>query len=555
MTSAQTGRLRDGGPDWWRGAVFYQIYPRSFADTNGDGIGDLPGVIAHLDYVAALGVDAIWLSPFFTSPMRDFGYDISDYHGVDPLFGTLDDFKRLVAAAHARGLRVIIDSVLSHTSDQHPWFAESRASRDNDKADWYVWADPTEDGTPPNNWQSVFGGPAWHWDATRGQYYLHNFLHSQPDLNFHNADVRAGLLDVLRFWLELGVDGFRLDVVNFYFHDRALRSNPPAAAGALLSTVAAANPYGGQDHLYDKTQPENLAFLEELRRLLDYYPGAAAMGELVADGDIAPLMAQYTQKDARLHTAYSFDLLAPNFSARHIRDVIERMERGIGDGWPSWAFSNHDVARVISRWGFAAHAGKAAPLLIALLCSLRGSICLYQGEELGLSEADIPFDQLQDPYGIQFWPDYKGRDGCRTPMPWTTEPVTAGFTTGSPWLPIPPEHNSRAVAVQEPDPASAVHRVRRFLRWRRGMRQLHLGTIRCLDLPEPLLGIMREDADTTVVAVFNLGLQPCTVTLDDLGGMTPCGAPDFTGELREGTLHLGALDAYFGTAKPRIHPR
>jgi alpha-glucosidase len=537
-----------GGRDWWRGAVIYQIYPRSFADTDGDGVGDLPGIIAKLDYVAALGVDAVWLSPFFPSPMRDFGYDVSDYRGVDPMFGTMADVDRLIAAAHARGLRIIIDLVLSHSSDRHPWFVESRASRDNAKSDWYVWADAGPDGGPPNNWLSVFGGPAWTRDAHRRQYYLHNFLKEQPDLNFHNPDVRAAMLDVLRFWAGKGVDGFRLDVVNFYFHDRALRDNPPRPTDAAIATVAAANPYGEQQHLHDKTQPENLAFLEDMRRLLDEYPGTMAMGEFVADGDVVPDMADYTRAGRRLHTAYSFELLAPSFSSMRIREVIGRMERGIGDGWPSWAFSNHDVARVVSRWGFGAHAGAAA-VLIALLGSLRGSICLYQGEELGLPEADVPFERLRDPYGMAFWPHYKGRDGCRTPMPWTAADGTAGFTTGTPWLPIPTEHTTHAIARQESDTKSMLNRTRRFLRWRRDVAPLRLGTLRCLDLPEPLIGIVREHEGETIVAVFNLGPETRTVPLEAAGTLAAAGAPDFTAALEGPMLRLGGFDAFFGTMR------
>ncbi|MEM9268958.1 MAG: alpha-amylase family glycosyl hydrolase, partial [Pseudomonadota bacterium] len=268
-------------PDWWRGAVIYQIYPRSFQDSNGDGIGDLRGIIDRLPYVASLGVDAIWISPFFTSPMEDFGYDVSDYRDVDPMFGTLGDFDALIERAHGLGLRVMIDLVLSHTSAQHPWFEESRQSRDNPKSDWYVWADPNLDGTPPNNWLSIFGGSAWAWDGTRRQYYLHNFLASQPDLNFHCEAVQDALLDVARFWLEQGVDGFRLDTINFYVHDKDLRSNPALPVEARNATIAPdVNPYNYQDHLYDKNRPENLAFLRRLRAVMDDYPDTAAVGEV-----------------------------------------------------------------------------------------------------------------------------------------------------------------------------------------------------------------------------------------------------------------------------------
>ena len=337
------------GDAWWRGAVIYQIYPRSFQDSNGDGIGDLPGITARLDHVASLGVDAIWISPFFRSPMKDFGYDVSDYRDVDPIFGTLADFDALLARAHQLGLRVMIDQVLSHTSDQHAWFQESRLSRDNPKSDWYVWADARPDGTPPNNWLSVFGGSAWQWDSRRRQYYLHSFLSSQPDLNFHNPAVQDALLGEVRFWCEKGVDGFRFDACNHQFHDAQLRDNPPAQGGEV-STVRADNPYAMQQHLHDKSRPENLAFLERLRGVLDAF-GAASIGE-VGDENAPPLMADYTEAGRRLHMAYSFSLLTAHCAPSHLRAEVEKLEREIArtGGWGCWAFSNHDVPRVASRW-------------------------------------------------------------------------------------------------------------------------------------------------------------------------------------------------------------
>ena len=378
--------------DWWRGAVIYQIYPRSFQDSNGDGIGDLPGILERLDYIASLNVDAIWLSPFFTSPMKDFGYDISDYRDVDPMFGTLEDVDRLVEAAHARGLKVIIDQVLSHTSDAHPWFEESRQSRDNPRADWYVWADPRPDGAPPTNWQSVFGGSAWQWDTRRCQYYLHNFLTEQPDLNFHHPEVVTAIVEEVRFWLERGVDGFRLDAINFCTHGE-LKDNPPRreiAEGFI--GVRPDNPYGYQQHLHDKTQPENLAVLERLRRLLDEYPGTTSVGE-IGDDDSLRVMAEYTQGDQRLHMAYSFDLLTENASPEHLQATVHSMEAQIGDGWPCWALGNHDVTRLATRWDADASPARLR-LYLAFLLTQRGSVCLYQGEELGLSEANRCLNSL-----------------------------------------------------------------------------------------------------------------------------------------------------------------
>ncbi|MHB1869762.1 MAG: alpha-glucosidase [Steroidobacteraceae bacterium] len=488
---------------WWRGAVIYQIYPRSFQDSNGDGVGDLPGIVERLDYVAGLGVDGIWVSPFFKSPMADFGYDVSDFRAVDPMFGTLADFDRLVSEAHRRGLKVMIDQVLSHTSAQHPWFLQSRESRDNPKADWYVWADPRADGSPPNNWQSIFGGPAWRWEPRRRQYYLHNFLESQPDLNFHHREVPAAMLDSLRFWLQRGVDGVRLDAINFCYHDRLLRDNPAKPEGERTGRgFSPDNPYAYQYHWYNNTQPENLAFLEQVRAVLDDYPQAVALGEISSEDSLAT-MAEYVG-DSRLHMAYSFELLTEEYTATHIRSTVDTLERRMPHGWPCWTISNHDVARVLTRWGGERADPRMATLLSAMVCSLRGSVCVYQGEELGLPEAGVPYEALRDPFGIAFWPNFKGRDGCRTPMPWR-DSAGGGFSTVTPWLPVPPEHLALAVSRQEADPDSPLNGFRRFLRWRHGQPALRWGEIRFLSLPEPVLAFTRRLEDQTILAVFNLG--------------------------------------------------
>ncbi|MEO1422394.1 MAG: alpha-amylase family glycosyl hydrolase [Pseudomonadota bacterium] len=462
--------------DWWRGAVIYQIYPRSYQDSNGDGIGDLAGIIHRLPHIASLGVDAIWISPFFTSPMLDFGYDVSNYRDVDPMFGTLGDFDALVARAHELGLKVMIDLVLSHTSDQHEWFRESRATRENPKADWYVWADAKPDGTPPNNWLSIFGGSAWQWDGERMQYYLHNFLKEQPDLNFHNMDVQDALLDVTRFWLDRGVDGFRLDTINFYVHDAQLRDNPALSAEARNDTIApSVNPYNFQDHLFDKNQPENLAFLRRFRGLLDEYEATTCVGE-VGDAQYGmKIQADYTSGGDKVHMCYAFDFLAPTpLTGSRVAEILADFEQEIGDGWACWAFSNHDVVRHASRWnldegGMRVHA--------ALLMAMRGSICLYQGEELGLTEAYVSFEELQDPYGIQFWPKFKGRDGCRTPMVWEQSNAYAGFSEGKPWLPVAMEHLPRAASIQEGDPGSLLNFYRAALALRRSNRALIKGDV------------------------------------------------------------------------------
>jgi len=536
---------------WWRGAAIYQIYPRSFLDTNDDGVGDLPGIIERLDYVASLGVDAIWIAPFFRSPMADFGYDIADYRAIDPLFGTMADFERLLARAHALGLKVVIDQVLSHTSIEHAWFHESRASRDNPKADWYVWTDAREDGTPPNNWLSIFGGSAWQWEPRRGQYYLHNFLTAQPDLNFHHPAVRAAVLDSVRFWLDKGVDGLRLDAINFCFHDAQLRDNPPKPAAQRVGRgFRPDNPYAFQYHHYNNTQPQNLAFLAELRALLDSYPQTMALGEISSEDSLAT-MAEYT-RPGRLHMGYSFELLTEDFSAGYIRDTVRTLEAQVTDGWPCWAISNHDVERVLSRWGQGASSPQRANLLTAMVCSLRGSVCIYQGEELGLTEAELPFESLRDPYGVTFWPQFKGRDGCRTPMPWRDE-ERVGFSGVEPWLPVPAPHRALAVERQEADPHSALQGFRRFMHWRATQPALRWGEIRFLDTAEPLLAFTRHFRGETLLVAFNLAGQPLCLPLPLAGTLHPIDGHGLAqGTLAAGTLQLPAHGVLYGRLLPVV---
>lgn len=530
---------------WWREAIIYQVYPRSFLDTNGDGVGDLPGITAKLDYIAALGVDIVWISPFFTSPMKDFGYDVSDYCDVDPLFGNLADFDALVAKAHSLGLKIMIDQVLSHTAEVHPWFVESRKSRDNPKADWYVWADPAPDGNPPNNWLSVFGGSSWQWDTRRKQYYLHNFLVSQPDMNFHHPDVQQAHLDNLRFWLERGVDGVRMDACNFHFHDPELRSNPPAV-NRDTATVSDVNPYGMQSHVYDKTRPENLAFLQKIRALLDEF-GAVSIGEVGADDNLR-VMADYTADGDKLHMAYSFNLLTPVFTAAYIRNQVEEFEARVKGGWASWSVGNHDVMRVMSRWGGSNPTPAVARLVLAMQLALKGTPCLYQGDELALVEADVPFELLQDPYGITFWPEFKGRDGCRTPMPWDAQAPHAGFTSGKPWLPVAEPHIAAAASSQESDPDSTLNFARRLIHWRRQQPQLTRGEITFFDAPEPVLALQRDLAGSpSVVAVFNLGPDPVNVKLPAVAGAVPMSGHGMPGSVDGELVTLPAYGAWFGS--------
>ncbi|MBB4006415.1 beta-galactosidase BglA [Allorhizobium taibaishanense] len=534
--------------EWWRGAVIYQVYPRSFQDTNGDGIGDLKGITERLPYIASLGLDAIWLSPFFTSPMADMGYDVSDYCDVDPMFGTLADFDAMMKAAHGLGLKVIIDQVISHTSDRHPWFVESRASRDNPKADWYVWANAKPDGTAPNNWLSIFGGPGWEWDGVRKQYYMHNFLASQPDLNFHNPQVQQAVLEACRFWLERGVDGFRLDTVNYYFHDKELRDNPahiPDSADAGLDAPDV-NPYGMQEHLHDKTQPENIGFLKKLRALLDEYDDRTTVGE-VGDGTRSlKTLAAYTSGNDKLHMCYTFDLLGPSFTPSHIRDCVTAFQSMVKDGWVCWAFSNHDVVRHVSRF---AHGPEEMPevakLAITILASLRGSICLYQGEELGLPEADLAFEDLRDPYGIRFWPSFKGRDGCRTPMVWEKAKAQAGFTTDKPWLPVPPEQQALAVDVQEKAKASVLNHYRQVLAFRKAHPAMRDGTMSFVEINEDVLAFLREENGEKLLFVFNMRRGPQDVRLPEhMTVKEVLALPDVRSRFEKGVISLEALDGF-----------
>ncbi len=506
-------------PEWWRGAVIYQIYPRSFQDSGDDGIGDLAGITGRLGHIAALGADAIWISPFFPSPMKDFGYDVSDYCDVDPMFGTLADFDRLVARAHELGLRVMIDLVLSHTSDRHAWFAQSRQNRTNPRADWYVWAAPKPDGTPPNNWLSIFGGSAWAWDNRREQYYLHNFLTSQPDLNFHCDAVQDALLDVARFWLKRGVNGFRLDTINFYIADKHLRDNPPLPIEQRNNSIApTVNPYNHQLHLFDKNQPENLEFLKKFRAVLGPY-AAAAVGEVGDAQRGLEIMAEYTSGGDKVQMCYPFEMLQPTrLTAALLADTFARMTATAPDAWPCWSYSNHDVIRHISRWNLTEAAAKT---YATLLVTLRGSICLYQGEELGLPEAELSQDEVQDPYGIEFWPEFKGRDGCRTPMIWITDNASGGFSAGKPWLPVKAPHLPLSVAAQDQNPASILAHYRAALAFRRANPSLRTGLMIDIRATGDVASFVRS-GETDLFCAFNLGGDAAEVSLPE-GNWTTIG--------------------------------
>lgn len=497
--------------DWWKDAVVYQIYPRSFQDTNGDGVGDLPGIAQRLDYLQWLGVDTVWLSPVYRSPMRDFGYDISNYREIDPVFGTLEDFKHLLREAHNRGIRVLMDMVLNHTSDLHPWFEEARSSRRNPKRDWYIWHDGVN-GRPPNNWLATFGGRAWEWDAATGQYYLHSFLKEQPDLNWRNPEMRRAAFDEMRYWLEMGVDGFRLDVINFIVKDEQLRSNPFAFGPTI-------RPYDLQEHRYDRNQPETHEILRELRKLLDSYD-AMSVGEVYSPepGDPA-VSAAYLGEADELHLSFDFSLCYQSFNAEAIGRCLRRWYAQIPEGASACnVLSNHDGSRASSRLAAKRERRRAferEKLLAALLLTLRGTPFLYYGEEIGIRDGPIKRSQIVDPLGKKYWPFHKGRDPCRTPMQWSEEPYS-GFSHVEPWLPVNVDYPEVNVADERNDPSSLLSWYRSLLHLRRESECLRHGEIVFLDLEAPVIGYRRRVPGEECLVLLNFSartvrLEPGTV--------------------------------------------
>jgi alpha-glucosidase len=481
---------------WWRDGILYQIYPRSFADSDGDGLGDLPGITARLDYLAALGVDAIWLSPIYPSPDRDFGYDVADHTAVDPRLGTLGDFDRLVLEAHQRGIRIILDLVLNHTSDQHPWFRASRLRREDPKRDWYIWR------RRPNNWQASFGGRAWEHDPASGEYYLHLFTRQQPDVNWRNPQLRQAQLDVFRFWLERGVDGFRLDVFNAYFKHADLPDNPPKLG---------LRGFDRQRHVHDINQPEMIPLLNEMRRLLDSYPERYAVGETyLATPEKA---ASYCGPD-RLHGAFSFDftsfeselaaaLRLYRWDPAWILEKILARDRVFDAAgvWPTTVLGNHDLPRTASRY-CRGEDDSQARLAMALLLTLRGTPFMYYGEEIGMRDIALRRSEILDPPGRRYWPIYKGRDGCRSPMQWDASQF-AGFSTARPWLPVHPDHAWRNVAAQQADPESLLHFTRKLIALRREHSALRRGDYLPLDGPRGSMVYLRSTAEETILLALN----------------------------------------------------
>jgi len=471
---------------WWRQGVLYQIYPRSFADSNGDGIGDLRGIVDRLDYLAWLGVAGIWLNPVTASPDRDWGYDVSDYLSVHPELGTIEDLDRLVAEAGRRDIRVLLDLVPNHTSDQHPWFVDSRSGRSSAHRDWYVWADPKPDGSPPNNWVSVFGGPAWTLDESTGQYYLHNFLAEQPDLNWWNEDVRDAFDKILRFWFDRGVAGFRIDVAHGIVKDLELRDNPPATENDPPALWAL-----GQRQVYNMNRPEVHDVLRRWRGIADgYEPRRILVGETWAP-DLAGLTAYYGRKDDELHLAFNFAFVFGPFDALELGPIVEETEKHLANlGWPALTASNHDVGRLASRW--CGGDERKARCALMLLLGLRGTPFLYYGDELGLPDVPLSHEDLRDPVGIRQWPANPGRDACRTPMPWTGE-EGAGFTRPGvrPWLPFGPARPN--VEDQRADPSSVLSLCQALIELRRTTVDLRLGSYRRLPSPPGSWAFQRGD--------------------------------------------------------------
>ncbi|HLF73056.1 MAG TPA: alpha-amylase family glycosyl hydrolase [Anaerolineales bacterium] len=500
---------------WWQTGVIYQIYPRSFQDSNGDGIGDLPGILQRLDYLnETVGVDAIWLSPVYPSPMHDFGYDVADYCDIHPLFGSLADFDRLLAETHRRGLKLILDLVPNHTSDEHPWFVESRSSRANPKRDWYIWRDPAPDGGPPNNWLSHFGGPAWTYDQHTGQYYLHQFVRQQPELNYRNPEVLQAMLAVMRFWLERGVDGFRVDVIWLMMKDPDFRAEPvnPAWDGI--------DPFGSLQHIYTANLPEVHELICEMRSLLDSYDERMMVGEIYLPND--ELVKYYGSAEKKeCHLPFNFQLIAARWDAAGVRKMVDAYEAVLPpDAWPNWVLSNHDRHRLATRVG-----PSQARLANMLLLTLRGTPTCYYGDELGMQDVPIPPEKVQDPPAVN-QPEIAhlvGRDPERTPMQWDASP-NAGFSAPDVkelWLPLAPDYKEVNVAGQLNDPRSMLSFFRKLLAYRKASPALQWGNYRSLDAASPeaqenFFVFERRAGDQNVLVALNFSDQEQNLSLPEL---------------------------------------
>lgn len=517
---------------WWQKGIVYQIYPRSYQDSNGDGIGDLPGIMQRLDYVVSLGVDAVWLSPIYPSPMHDFGYDVADYRGIHPLFGTMGDFDRLLEALHGRGLKLILDLVPNHTSDEHPWFVESRSSRDNPKRDWYIWRDPARDGGPPNNWLSFFGGPAWTYDAQTEQYYLHQFVKQQPELNYRNPEVLAAMLDNIRFWLYKGVDGFRVDVIWLMLKDAQLRDEPPNPAWDGV------NPHGSLEHIYTQNVPGVHALVQQMRAVFDEYDERVMIGEIYLP--TADLVAYYGRHLDEVHLPFNFQLIHAPWQAQAVRELVDSYDAALPpDAWPNWVLGNHDQPRIATRVGQA-----QARLANMLLLTLRGTPTTYYGEEIGMENVAIPARFVQDPPAVN-QPEIAhviGRDPERTPMQWDASP-NAGFAPESavPWLPVAPDYRRRNVAQQETDPQSMLSLYRALTQLRQAEPALHVGAYAAVDTgATEVFAYTRRAADgDAFLIVLNFGRAGHMLDLSDVAARASIAVA--TGMDRSGAVDLGDL--------------
>ena len=497
------------GYKWWQTSIIYQIYPRSFQDSNNDGVGDLPGILRRLDYVQSLNVGAIWLSPIYPSPMHDFGYDVSDYCAIHPLFGTLEDFDRLLAEVHARGMKLILDLVPNHTSDEHPWFVESRSSRDNPKRDWYIWRDPAPDGGPPNNWLSFFGGPAWTYDERTGQYYLHQFVKQQPELNYRNPEVLEAMLDQMRFWLDRGVDGFRVDVIWLLIKDALFRDEPPNPDWDGV------NPHNSLLHIYTQNQPEVHEIIRRMRRLLDEYDDRMMVGEIYLPNK--ELMTYYGANLDECHLPFNFQLILAPWEAQTVRRLVDQYEADLPPGgWPNWVLGNHDQHRLATRVGPA-----QARVANMLLLTLRGTPTCYYGDEIGMEDVPIPPELVQDPPAVN-QPEIAhivGRDPERTPMQWDDSP-NAGFTAPGvqPWLPLAADYARRNVAAQSQDPKSMLSFFRALTTLRRSTPALMVGDYASVDAGvDNIFAYMRTYGDERLLIVLNFADSTYRLDFSQLG--------------------------------------
>jgi len=514
---------------WWQRGIIYQVYPRSFMDSNGDGVGDLRGLIARLDYLRGLGVDAVWLSPIFPSPMKDFGYDVSDYTGIHPLFGTLEDFDLLIREAHAHKIKPVLDFVPNHTSDQHPWFIESRSSRDNLKRDWYIWRDPAPSGGPPNNWLSNFGGSAWEYDPKTEQYYYHAFLREQPDLNWRNSQVIEAMLNVLRFWLERGVDGFRVDVLWHLIKDEQFRDNP-----VNPDWREGADPYQRLLELHTTDQAEVHAVVTRMRRLVDQYQDRVLIGEIYLP--VERLVQYYGVNLSGVQVPFNFQLLLAKWHARDIARIISQYEAALPKGgWPNWVLGNHDRPRIVSRVG-----SKQARVAAMLLLTLRGTPTLYYGDEIGMHDVEIPPEKVQDPFEKNVPGRGLGRDPQRTPMQWSAA-KNAGFTAGKPWLPIAEDYAQNNVEAERDDPLSILSLYMQLINVRRGEPALEVGELERIDTAGDLLTYIRRDGESAFLVALNFGSEPQVIDISDRAGggrITLSTGLDRAGESVRGILHI-----------------